>query len=54
MKLKRKDLEIVTIHITKEDAYRRIVSYLLGYALHKVEKMNIVQLKEMIEYLLLI
>ena len=48
------DLEIVTIHITEEEAYRQIVSYLLGYALHKVEKMNIVQLKEMVEYLLLI
>lgn len=48
------DLEIVTIHTTEEDAYQRIVSYLLGYTLQKTEKMNILQLKKMVKYLLTI
>lgn len=47
-------IKIDTIHSNEEDAYQKIVSYLLGYTLHKIEKMNITQLKEMVEYLLLI
>ena len=34
-------IKVVTIHSNEENAYRRIISYLLGCTLHKIEKMNI-------------
>lgn len=47
-------LKFITIHSNEKNTYQKIVSYPSGYTLHKIENMHLTQLKEIIEYLLLV